>query len=148
MRFEKRRKKTKILEGDLTPMIDMAFQLIAFFMLLINFSEVEKTEEINLPDSVIAKPPEEVPEYTIMLNLDDDGTVSLGPKNVGEVEGLRPILTHEIGMAARERVAKENINVIIRADRNVRTGLVRDLMRKCGEVELVDFALRVKSQVR
>ena len=47
MRF--RRKSTQILEGDLTPMIDMTFQLIAFFMLIINFSEVEKSEEINLP---------------------------------------------------------------------------------------------------
>ena len=27
--------KSEILEGDLTPMIDMTFQLIAFFMVLI-----------------------------------------------------------------------------------------------------------------
>ena len=56
-----RRKKTEILEGDLTPMVDMTFQLIAFFMLIINFSEVEKSEEINLPLSELAKPPEEAP---------------------------------------------------------------------------------------
>ncbi|MDP6717396.1 MAG: biopolymer transporter ExbD, partial [Pirellulaceae bacterium] len=31
-----------ILEGDLTPMIDMTFQLIAFFMVLINFTQSEQ----------------------------------------------------------------------------------------------------------
>ena len=28
-------------DGDLTPMIDMTFQLIAFFMVLINFTEAD-----------------------------------------------------------------------------------------------------------
>ena len=52
MKFKKKR-NTEILEGDLTPMIDMTFQLIAFFMLLINFSEVDRAEEIVLPKSCL-----------------------------------------------------------------------------------------------
>ena len=42
----------------MTPMIDMTFQLIAFFMVLINFSEVEQDQRITLPASELAKPPE------------------------------------------------------------------------------------------
>ena len=57
MKFNKA-KTSEILEGDLTPMIDMTFQLIAFFMLLINFSEVDRAEEITLPLAVLAIPPE------------------------------------------------------------------------------------------
>ena len=47
-------KKTSVnlVEGDLTPMIDMTFQLIAFFMVLINFTEADQDERIKLPDSV------------------------------------------------------------------------------------------------
>ena len=71
MRFRKK-KETKIMEGDLTPMIDVTFQLIAFFMLLINFSEVDRAEEIMLPSSVLAKPPETRPDYQIILNLNPD----------------------------------------------------------------------------
>ena len=56
------KKVTQILEGDLTPMIDMTFLLIAFFMLLINFSEVDRAEEIMLPSSMLAKPPETRPD--------------------------------------------------------------------------------------
>ena len=53
MKFNKA-KTSEILEGDLTPMIDMTFQLIAFFMLLINFTEIDRAEEIALPTSVLA----------------------------------------------------------------------------------------------
>jgi len=73
MKFKKKR-NTEILEGDLTPMIDMTFQLIAFFMLLINFSEVDRAEEIVLPKSVLATPPTERPDYQVILNLDPDGS--------------------------------------------------------------------------
>ena len=47
MRFRKRA-ESEILEGDLTPMIDMTFQLIAFFMVLINFSQTEPDQRILL----------------------------------------------------------------------------------------------------
>ena len=41
-------------EGDMTPMIDMTFQLIAFFMVLINFAEDNNNQTIKLPASEIA----------------------------------------------------------------------------------------------
>ena len=44
-------KKPDLAEGDLTPMIDMTFQLIAFFMVLINFSQTESNERVVLPSS-------------------------------------------------------------------------------------------------
>ncbi|MEM1303854.1 MAG: biopolymer transporter ExbD, partial [Planctomycetota bacterium] len=43
----KKRKEMEAAEGDMTPMIDMTFQLIAFFMVLINFSEVEQDQRIT-----------------------------------------------------------------------------------------------------
>ena len=39
-------------------MIDMTFQLIAFFMVLINFTEADQNERIKLPTSEIVKPPD------------------------------------------------------------------------------------------
>ena len=46
------------VEIDYTPMIDMTFQLIAFFMILINFEAADRTSSVQLPASVLAKPPE------------------------------------------------------------------------------------------
>ena len=56
MKFKK--SNTEILEADLTPMIDMTFNLIAFFMFTINFADAERIEQIMLPKSSLAKPPE------------------------------------------------------------------------------------------
>ncbi len=146
MRF--RSKTEKILEGDLTPMIDMTFQLIAFFMLIINFSETEKSEEIQLPLSRIAKPPEEPPPYKIILNLQKDGSVKTLGQTFDNIEFIKRVLVREIGFAAREKVSKSDIYVIIRADKDVETGLVQQLMAKCQEHELETFALRVNERLR
>ena len=81
MKFNKK-KKTEILEGDLTPMIDMTFQLIAFFMLLINFSEAEVSEKILLPSSELAVPPTEPPEYQIILNLEPNETITFAGQKI------------------------------------------------------------------
>ena len=43
-------KKVDLAEGDLTPMIDMAFQLIAFFMVLINFAQTESNDRVKITE--------------------------------------------------------------------------------------------------
>jgi biopolymer transport protein ExbD len=145
MRF--RRRPVELLEGDLTPFVDMTFQLIAFFMLLINFSNVEKVEEIELPDSVLARPPETPPEYQIILNLHDDGSVLFSGQLVQRIDLLRPLLNREINVASREGVPQSDINVIIRSDRDTPHGLVQQLMAKCQESELQMFSLRVNERI-
>ena len=147
MKF-KRKRSGKILEGDLTPMIDMTFQLIAFFMLIINFSEVEKSEEINLPLSELAKPPEETPPFKITLNLTADGSIRHFDDRIASVDVIKPTLVREIGRAARQNVPVGEITVIIRADENAQTGLVQKLMGKCKENQLEIFALRVNESLR
>ena len=143
-----RRKKTEILEGDLTPMVDMTFQLIAFFMLIINFSEVEKSEEINLPLSELAKPPEEAPPFKITLNLKEDGSIKYFDDVIASIDVITPILTKEIRDAQSQGVPTGDINVIIRADMDARTGDVQRLMNKCKEQQLENFSLRVIERLR
>lgn len=147
MKFSKKR-SSEILEGDLTPMIDMTFQLIAFFMLLINFSEVDRAEEIMLPTSVLAVPPEVRPDYQIILNLEPGGTVKFGGQTIDKIDSMGVIFTQEINAAAREGVNNPgDIAVIIRSHENTPTGLVQDLISKCQESELQSFSLRVKEKV-
>ena len=146
MRLRNKR-KTEILEGDLTPMIDMTFQLIAFFMLLINFSEVDRAEEIMLPSSVLAVPPEVRPDYQIILNLEADGTVIFEGQRIEQIDFMGPIFTQQTTAAAREGVEPADIAVIIRSDENTPTGLVQELISKCQDSELQSFKLRVKEKV-
>ncbi|MCP4098172.1 MAG: biopolymer transporter ExbD [Mariniblastus sp.] len=141
-----KKKSTEILEGDLTPMIDMTFQLIAFFMLLINFSEVDRAEEILLPSSVLAVPPVVRPDYQIILNLEPNGVVVFeGQKN--GIDLLNPLLSRQVDAAAREGIRDPaDIAVIIRSHEDTPTGVVQELMAKCQESELQSFSLRVKNQ--
>lgn len=148
MKFKKKA-KTEILEGDLTPMIDMTFQLIAFFMLLINFSEVDRAEEIMLPENVMAIAPEERPDYQMILNLEPDGRVTFAGQKVESIDFLPVIFQQEIANAAREGVADAgDIAVIIRSHQDTPTGLVQKLISKCQEEELQSFSLRVKEKLR
>ena len=142
------RKKTDsgILEADLTPMIDVTFQLIAFFMLIINFSEVDRAEEILLPAHQLARPPETRPDYQVILNLIPDGSVKFGGQKVEKIDFLTGLLNREISAAQLENVPPGEIAVIIRSHEDTPTGLVQELITKCQTLELENFSLRVKER--
>ena len=55
MRFQSR--KTFRSEPDMTPMLDMTFQLTFFFMLTLNFSSDIQSDLVRLPVSEIARQP-------------------------------------------------------------------------------------------
>ena len=43
-------------EVDMTPMIDIVFQLIAFFMVITNFEQTQADERVKLPEDQLARP--------------------------------------------------------------------------------------------
>ena len=146
MKFGRQNKKG-LLEADLTPMIDVTFQLIAFFMLIINFSEVDRSEEIMLPAHQLARPPEVRPDQQIVLNLIPDGSVIVFGQKVESIEFLTGILNRRIADAQREGTPPGEVAVIIRSHQDTPTGLVQELITKCQSHELENFSLRVKEQV-
>jgi biopolymer transport protein ExbD len=140
-----------ILEGDLTPMIDMTFQLIAFFMVLINFEQSEQHEKIQLPDSELAKPDAQKTDYPIILHLTqrENGqpeTVILGGEEIA-IEALGPFLGREKAMYEGQGAKESEITVVIRAHKGARTGKVQNLIAKCQESNLENFKLRAKEDV-
>ena len=137
----------EVLEGDLTPMIDMTFQLIAFFMVLINFTQTEQNERIQLPESELAKPPDGPLETPITLHLTTNSTVIIGEAEV-PISALSPFLVREAN--ALKNVQDKSVadaTVIIRADRNAPTGTVQELIKICQENSFEKFALRAKEDI-
>lgn len=133
-------------ELDMTPMIDMTFQLIAFFMMLANFSKVETNDKVKLPDSDLARPPAEVPDFRILLSVFKDGNVFAGGKEVGTASLLKPYLDREINNAKAVRVETSKIKVIIRSHRETKMGKIHEVIRACQDRGLEDFTLRVKEK--
>ncbi len=138
-----KRAKTDMAEGDMTPMIDMVFQLIAFFMVLINFSQTEADDKVVLPSSVLVKPPEAAIEFPIVLHVRKDGEIVLGGDSF-TAETLRIGLQREIAVIKAEKKAVNDANVIIRAHKDTAAGDVQEVIRVAQELQLVNFALRVK----
>lgn len=148
MRIKAKKGGADEAEGDLTPMIDMTFQLIAFFMVLINFSQAEQNERIKLPDSVLAKPPEEPPDWPITLHLMSDGNVIYsGASQPLAIDSMKLYLDREVSDAGTSGYKADEVTVIIRADRQTDTGKVQKLIEKCQESNLEKFALRVKEKI-
>jgi len=136
-------KKVDLAEGDLTPMIDMTFQLIAFFMVLINFSQTESNERVVLPSSQLVKPPEAPLEYPIILHVAQDGEIILGGDSY-TTETLSTGLRLELAVLRAEDKSAADANVIIRGHQDVAAGQVQEIIRVAQENELERFALRAK----
>ena len=134
-------------EGDLTPMIDMTFQLIAFFMVLINFTQSETDDRVQLPQSTLAKPPEEALEFPITLQLTRQGSGIIGGTEVLSIEGLRPYLLNEATVLQQREQQASEATEIIRAHKDAQTGKVQDLIKICQENGFEKFALRAKEDV-
>ena len=136
-------KKVDLAEGDLTPMIDMTFQLIAFFMVLINFAQTESNDRVKLPSSQLVKPPEVALEFPIILHVAQDGEIILGGDDY-TAETLRIGLQRELAVINAEGKSVDDANVVIRAHKDTAAGDVQEVIRVAQEQKLINFALRVK----
>ncbi|MEK6237542.1 MAG: biopolymer transporter ExbD [Planctomycetales bacterium] len=132
-------------EGDMTPMIDMVFQLIAFFMVLVNFTEVDQHEKVILPKSELAKPRENPLELPLTLNLAQNGDVFLSGRKlrVSDVGGALSS-EREIMRSAGDNPA--DATIIIRAHKFAKSGDVQELIGQCQKASFEKFALRAEEK--
>lgn len=138
----------KLVEADLTPMIDMVFQLIAFFMVLINFTQTEAHDHVKLPSSELVRPPEQAIDFPIILHVGADGQIYIGGDTY-TAETLAPRFRTELAvLRAQGDLTEDDASVIIRAHRDVATGEVQEIIRVAQEQGLENFALRVKEDLQ
>ena len=141
----KTRQSNVSADPDMTPMIDMTFQLIAFFMVLMNFSEAEQNERIKLPASLLAKPPDGPVEFPLTMQLTREGTVLFGGAEQ-RVEDLANALNRERQVLELRGDIPASATVIIRADADAQTGRVQELIDICQRTGFEKFTLRAKQE--
>ena len=125
------------VEIDLTPMIDIIFQLIAFFMLITNFEQTQADERVKLPSDQLAMPLEVAPVKQLTLNIgfnrDKDGN-KLSEALVFYAGEEIPVLKMEKWLDKEARIYKQegtdikDVSIVFRADKETPTGLVQELM--------------------
>ena len=141
----KPKESTATTEVDMTPMIDMTFQLIAFFMVLFNFSENEQDARIKLPSSQLAKPPEVAFELPLVVQLTEDDQVIFGGELM-PIAALGEQLRREKRYIEVKGEKPEDATIILRADADSKTGVVQEVMQQCQENGFENFALRARQQ--
>jgi biopolymer transport protein ExbD len=134
-------------EIDMTPMIDMTFQLITFFMFVMNFSEAEQDDRIQLPMSQLAKPVEGVKELPITLQLTRDNNIIYAGELVS-VSDIGGYLEREKTVLLDQGREPSSATVIVRADGQAKTGEVQQVIKICQEKGFEKFALRAQYDER
>ncbi|MGL4943530.1 MAG: ExbD/TolR family protein [Thermoguttaceae bacterium] len=127
---------------DMTPMIDIAFLLIAFFMVLINFSEADQNERIRLPRSELAQPPEVQPREPLVLQVLGDGNVIYGGREYTP-DAFAALLAQEERVYKAMDTDMRTITVILRGDAACPTEKIQRVIEMCQQSGFVDFKLRV-----
>src|ERR1051326_3553484 len=127
---------------DMTPMVDVAFLLLIFFMLTTSFKPPEK-KQIKLPDSHSDL---KVPQSKlILLSIADDGSMLMQyPKVMLDAKG-QPVkdqegnvrigtVTHEVTTANLEaelqtaRLENPAARMVLKTDKRVNYGVMQDVM--------------------
>jgi biopolymer transport protein ExbD len=95
---------------SLTPLIDIVFLLLIFFLVSTRFAEEDRELDVDLPTASEAQPLVATPRE-IFINIDQEGRFFLGNQQMGSVDLRRQL----------ERLATNNpLNqtAVVRADRH------------------------------
>lgn len=115
-------------EFEMTPMIDVVFLLIAFFMTLISFISSELIK-LELPEAEEATIPED-PGERQYISIDEEGQSYWGAKPIS-YEALSLELEK-----ARQR--NPRLKVYLRADANATHRYVNKVMTACAKAQIFD----------
>jgi len=120
---------------DLTPVVDIVFNLLIFFALSLNFAAASRGIDIKLPSASSAKT---IRSDQVTVNLTKEGLIFLDDKKI-TLEQLGPML--------KEKADKKSL-VIIRADSDVEHGKVVRIMDiiKSQDINRIAIAVDVETQ--
>jgi biopolymer transport protein ExbD len=118
---------------SLTPLIDVVFLLLIFFLVATRFEQEERELDLSLPQARNARPLVTKTEE-LFVNVTDEGKFFLGGRLLDR-DALQRVLTH----AWMQNPGKQR--VVIRADRESRTKHVVAVMNMCNRANIRDFSL-------
>ena len=117
---------------NLTPMIDIVFLLIIFFMVGTRFSEIEQKFEVELPTAAPLETLSRQPD-ALVLNVARSGQIAVNGRTL-----TMPQLLGEL-IAAREAWTEQS--VLIRGDGEGTYQAIIDVMNLCHEAQIRRFSL-------
>jgi biopolymer transport protein ExbD len=129
-------------EPNLTPLLDIVFQLITFFMLVINFSQDNFDSRIKLPVAGSARPQDDASKLNderLVLNIDSKGNLIWNGQPLSAGEAVQKI-------KLEAQIARQNIKtlrgkvqegealparIVVRADRDTPFTAIFTIINTC-----------------
>ncbi|WP_146450729.1 ExbD/TolR family protein [Bythopirellula polymerisocia] len=127
--------KDEIPQLNLTPMIDVVFLLIIFFMVATKFAEVERDIDLNLPEVAAAAPLTSAPKQRV-VSIQSDGRVLLDDEEMTLVN-----LTSSLKAAQQEY---PKLSVVIRGDATCAFQHVAAALSACKDAHISELGITVK----
>ena len=121
---------------SLTPLIDVVFLLLIFFLVATEFAEEEREFKVLLPDASEAQPLTSKPRE-LFINIDSQGRYYVTGKvlTLGELHSvLKLAWVNNPGRAS----------VIIRADKRCRWQYVVDAINACNKANIRDYRVTAR----
>ena len=135
---------TKIRTGralaalSITPLIDIVFLLLIFFLVATRFAEEDRELDVNLPTASEAQPLIVKPKE-IFINVDRDGVYFVSGQHM-DAAGLEAVL-HQ---AVINNPAHQS--VIVRADKDCKWQAVVTAMNLCNKVKIFDYKVTTANE--
>lgn len=139
-------------EPNLTPLLDVVFQLIAFFMLCINFSQDNYDQRIRLPVAGSARPVSgsKVDQDRLVLNIDRDGQLLFNGRTYDTEGAIRQIDIQAQVVRLGAKIAGREIDpveglpttIVLRADRDTSFEQFYRLLTACQDKGFRKFSLK------
>ncbi len=111
----------------MTPMIDMVFLLLVFFMTVSTLAQADRAKKLDLPESAQS----DVPDAE---DLGDRGTISL------DADGVIYLGMQAISLEAMQQTMKQSLQenpelrIHLRADQATPYGDIKKVLKACAEV--------------
>ncbi|QGJ70654.1 Biopolymer transport protein ExbD [Planctomycetales bacterium 10988] len=126
-------KSTALESLSITPLIDVVFLLLIFFLVATRFEEEERELSVVLPQASEARPLTETPEELI-VNINKQGEFIVG----GEVRSSEELFA-DLKQAWANNPGQQT--VLIRADESSPLRYAAEVMNLCNRANILDYRL-------
>ena len=142
-----RETREAVLNVDMTPLIDVAFLLLIFFMIISVFNRMERQAELELPEAYQALIHKDIAKDRMVINVERDGRIKLfgQPATIDE---LRREMRRRAPMLRRYGLTAGRAPVEVRGDKKCQYRHIRGILAALYEerIDKVFFSAYPRQQ--
>jgi biopolymer transport protein ExbD len=130
------------MELNMTPMIDVVFQLLIFFIVVSEVASYDRVADLTLPVADMARP-EQVKPNRLIISVDRNNNIWVARRQL-TLADVEQLLRFEKMHAARGGDKRTSQPVLIQADRNSEWRVVQDIIERAAELKFWQLAFSAK----